>query len=220
MAGTAPTTDPVALGWERLRALHPREVAAASGAVLSADGTALRLRAAGRDYDVDVAQGTIRRADEPATAVGPYLQILILHYLVGAGNAPVADRPATFREFEGGDVYYPAFTRRVVDRLVRTFGAAPDRLVAAGTALGAEPLAMGSVAFRVPFFPKLPLTVVLWLGDDEVPASANVLFDANAGRILPTEDLAVAAEGLVQILVRIDGTAWVEPAISVRAIRS
>lgn len=219
MAGTPGTTDPIVLGWERLRVRRPADLAAESGAVLSADGTALRLRVAGRDYDVDLAHEAIRRADEPATVVGPYLQILILHYLAGAGDAPMADRPATFQEFEGGDVYYAAFTRRVVDRLVRAFGAAPGRLATAGASLGAEPVALGSVAFRVPFFPKLPLTVVLWLGDDEVPASANVLFDANAGRILPTEDLAVAAEGLVQILVKVGGTDWVEPAISVRAIR-
>jgi hypothetical protein len=56
---------------------------------------------------------------------------------------------------------------------------------------------------RAYFFPKLPIVIALWIGDEEVPASANILFDANAGNILPTEGLSVAAGVLVGRLVEI-----------------
>ncbi len=115
----------------------------------------------------------------------------------------MAGKLSTLREFEGGALYYPVFKSRAIDVIVKTFGAAPDLLRRAGEALRAEPVKMGDVGFRVHFFPKLPIVVVLWLGDEEVSASANILFDESAGKILPTEDLSAAAEALAQRLVSI-----------------
>jgi len=115
----------------------------------------------------------------------------------------VANRLATFREFEGGDIYYSVFKSRAIDLIVKAFGTAPEVLKHVGEMLGAEPVKTGNVGFRVHFFPKLPIVVVLWLGDEEVPPSANILFDANAGKILPTEDLSIAAETLVHSLIEI-----------------
>ena len=43
----------------------------------------------------------------------------------------------------------------------------------------------------MPVFPKVPLAVVLWRGDDEFPPEVNILFDRTANSVLRTEDLAI-----------------------------
>ena len=59
--------------------------------------------------------------------------------------------------------------------------------------MGAEPLAIGDVSFVLRFFDKVPVAFVLWVGDDEVPPSASIMFDGSANRILSTEDMTVVA---------------------------
>lgn len=52
----------------------------------------------------------------------------------------------------------------------------------------------GDVSAEIPALPMVPLTYILWKGDDELQSSVRIFFDASASNYLPTEDLAVLAE--------------------------
>jgi hypothetical protein len=60
----------------------------------------------------------------------------------------------------------------------------------------------GSASVNLLLFPKVPVTVIVWGGDAEVPAACTVLFDRSIGNIFPTEDVAVAGSFLVEKLAR------------------
>lgn len=203
MAEKSRQADPLEASWNQLHLCAPKALAADSGATLVPDGNVLRLKVVDRECDIDLSAREIRYVGGNKADLSVHLQILILHYIAGAGKAQVADRLATFRDFEGGDIYYSVFKSRAIDTIIEAFGTAPEVLKHVGEVLSAEPVKTGNVGFRVHFFPKLPIVVVLWLGDEEVPPSANILFDANAGKILPTEDLSIAAETLVHSLIEI-----------------
>ncbi len=197
--------DPLRDNWDRLGSSTPEALAADSGATPSQELGVLRLKVIDQDCDLDLRGRVIRYASGDNGVPTLHLQFLILHYLAGARGAQVMDQLATLREFEGGALYYPVFKSRAIDPTIKAFSSAPDLLKGVGKALGAEPVKMGDVGFRVRFFPKLPIVVVLWLGDEEVSASANMLFDASAGKILPTEDLSAAGETLAQRLISLSG---------------
>lgn len=204
--GERPRRSPAEdVGWDELLSRDSSALARDAGAESSPGSNVIRLRVMDRECLVDLSAREILWAEGPGADVSSHLRILILHYLAGSGNAHVAARLATFRDFPGGDLYYSAFRSRAIDEVLQAFGAAPEPLRRAGERLRAEPVTTGSVGFRVRFFPKLPIVVALWLGDEEVPSSANLLFDASAGDILPTEDLAVAAEILVRRLKELSG---------------
>jgi hypothetical protein len=183
--------------WSRLSSMELRAVAPNAGASLKPGSPSLVLRVMDGDCLIDLGGRKINYCGRRTGPPGHHLQILILHYLQGAGNAQLANKHVTYRDFEGGALYYSAFKARTIDPLVKEFGQKPDLLKHVGDAMHAETLKLGSVGFKVNFFPKMPVTIILWLGDDEVAASANLLFDANAGRILPTEDLSVLGGALV-----------------------
>lgn len=67
-------------------------------------------------------------------------------------------------------------------------------LVETAKALGGVETKYGDLSVTIPALPKIPITYIIWKGDDELPASSMLLFDASASHYLPTEDIAVLGE--------------------------
>lgn len=203
MLGKSNYDDVLRDAWSRATLQNLNMLATNSGASVRAGTKQLVLRMMDRACVVDFGARAVKYADSKGGDVSQHLQILILHYLEGSGRAQLANRLVTFREFEGGSIYYPAFKARAIDPLVREFGGKPDLLKHIGDAMRAEPMDVGTVSFRAHFFPKVPVAVILWQGDEEVASSANVLLDANSGRILPTEDLSLVGGTLTRRIIQL-----------------
>ena len=193
--------DALEMAWETVSRLDVPTLAKDLGTGGDGDCGILRLSLLGDPLVVDVGARTIRH-DRDASDVTRYLQVLVLHYLAGVGRSQLTERLISFRELEGGAMYYPAFRARAITPLVKEFGYKPELLQRVAKSLGGEPLTIGSLGFRFAFFEKLPVSVTLWLGDLEVSASANILFDASAAKMLSTEDLTVVGGVLSRTLIR------------------
>lgn len=82
------------------------------------------------------------------------------------------------------------FQQRAVNPFLKTFGHRPEAFQEAAAALGASSGSAGGVSMIIPVMPRVPLCFTLWPGDDELPPSASILFDAQAASYLHTEDYA------------------------------
>lgn len=198
----APLSDALELAWGALERMDTAHLAKALNAVVDGYDSVLRVPMLNDECYVNFTERTVTFNEPGGPEVPRFLQVLMLHYLAGATRAPLADRFISFRELEGGALYYPAFKARAIDPLVKEFGLSPECLKRAATAMGAEPLDIGSVGIKLRFFDKVPVAVILWLGDVEVSASANILYDASAGTILPTEDLTVVGGVVSRTLIK------------------
>jgi hypothetical protein len=162
----------------------------------------LGFRYLGRELLVSFPQGTI----ETLNGQGPIPlreEILVLHYLVTASGAPVAERWASFSEIPGGAFYNPVFLMRCKSPLIKFFGEAPEALFSVAKEIGGEPLNLGDVGVKIQAFPFVPLALVLWRGDAEFPAEGSILFDASVNEYLPAEDTVILAETVVWKLIKI-----------------
>jgi hypothetical protein len=56
------------------------------------------------------------------------------------------------------------------------------------------------LGYRFDVFPRVPITIVRYEGDEEVAAGASIVYRADAGQLLPAEDRVVAAELLLDAL--------------------
>jgi hypothetical protein len=129
-------------------------------------------------------------------------EILVLHYLIGCHSGGPSGDLVLFRQLKGGEAYNDAFQKRVSDRLAKSFGDDPEALVRAAGRLNGTKRSKGSASVELPLFPKVPVTVIVWRGDDDIPASSTILFDRSIGDIFPTEDVAVAGSFIVEKLMR------------------
>jgi len=129
-------------------------------------------------------------------------RLLILHYFTSAKGTPAANRLITFRELPEGNVYSPTFSKRTIKPIVDQFGQEPHLLIDAGEKLGGHKADYGDMAVTINAFSRVPITIILWRGDDELAPQGNVVFDAAISDYLPTEDITVLCETLTWRLVR------------------
>lgn len=186
--------------WDELAALDPADFMKRGGAIPSGEG-ACKIMFFGRGSTIDY--GHRRVIDHRGERAGVTVEIVLLHYLLRAKDLPLSGSLKSFREFPDAEAYQDAFRRRAIEPLGQTFGPHPDKFERAARALGGVPadLRTGDLKFRLMALPRLPVICILWLGDDEVPASAQVLFDGTADRQVLVEDLAVVGEFAVFLLI-------------------
>jgi hypothetical protein len=119
-----------------------------------------------------------------------YFAIIILHYLATADGTPLTGRWVAYRHLPGGDIYNEPFQKRAVVPFLKAFGTDPTLFQKAAAAIGGKNLSGGGLSMVIPVLPRVPICFTLWQGDEEIPSSANILFDQAASSYLPTEDYA------------------------------
>jgi hypothetical protein len=129
-------------------------------------------------------------------------KILILHYFIGAKGTAATGKLIAYKQLVGGVSYFPAFSQRTIAPLVRGFGRNPELLVEAATRLGGCRASQGDVSMTINAFEHVPITLVLWRGDEEVAPNGSILFDANISDYLSTEDVTVLCETMVRKMVK------------------
>lgn len=149
--------------------------------------------------NVDTQRFTMDQTNEEAPI---WLAILALHYLNSADGRQPTGKLKHFREFKDGQFYEPAFNRRTKEILVSVFGMDPDPILIAAQKLNGKIIGTGDAAVELPYFPCLPITCILWRGDDEFPPEASVLFDETADLFFSAEDMAVAGQMAVLELLK------------------
>lgn len=122
-------------------------------------------------------------------------KIMILHYLLRASGDPVGrEEKIPYDDVPGCRSYLSVFERRTVKPLIAAFGYNRDAFREAGQALGATEEAYGDASFTINAFPMVPITFILWIGDEEFPPLVKILFDPSIDSYLPLEDITVVSK--------------------------
>jgi len=143
-----------------------------------------------RTYNVSFPDFSFMDADAPEKEVPIAEQVLILHYLSAMSDIEPFGEWIAYREIPGAAFYYSAFVKRAADPAKKVFGENLDAFHAAALKIDGKRIEDGDAGYEFQIFPKVPLRVIIWEGDDEFEASANILFDKSAGNFLSPEDAA------------------------------
>jgi hypothetical protein len=164
------------------------------------NSTQLAVGFLGRQFTIDYPAFTFRDHDDPAAQVPLQEQVLILHYLRGC-RPELTGRWIAYREIPGAGFYFGAFVKRAIDPLKKMFGNNVAALRRAVDTLGGTAIESSGAVFGVIPLPYTPMQLIVWEGDEEFPAEANILFDASVGDYLSPEDVAWLAGMVVYRLM-------------------
>ena len=129
-------------------------------------------------------------------------KILILHYFTQAKGTPITNKITAFRELPEGANYFPTFSKRAIKPLLDHFGREPERLIDTAEELGGHKVNYGDVAVTINAFSYVPITLVLWRGDEEFSPEGSILFDSSISEYLSTEDIIVLCQTIGWKLIR------------------
>ena len=135
--------------------------------------------------------------------VQPRERLLMLHYLIQAGGNHITGKKITYKELPDGASYFPTFYKRAIKPIVDNFCQEPNQLLDAATRLGGHRADYGDLSVTINAFKYVPLTFILWYGDDELLPEGNILFDSTISSYLSAEDITVLCETIAWRLVKI-----------------
>lgn len=145
------------------------------------------------NYSLNLESGKIFDHLRNEHIVNPtYFYTLLSHY--AKANPTEKGNLMRFGDMPGGKAYEGAFVKRAIAPIAKLFGSNLKSLVEAAKLLNGFEAKYKDASVEIPALPKIPLTYIVWGGDDEIQAASNILFDSSASQYLPTEDLAVLGE--------------------------
>ena len=131
-----------------------------------------------------------------------HAKILLLRYFTEGDHMRATGNLLSYRDLPWGEVYYRQFYRRCIMRLARMFGNRLEEFKTVMEGLKGIPKEYGDMAYEFQFLEDLRLCFVLWTGDEEFPASAQILFSDNFPVAYAAEDVAYIGDVVMDYIKR------------------
>ncbi|MDR2610269.1 MAG: DUF3786 domain-containing protein [Clostridiales Family XIII bacterium] len=197
------------------RTQDPAEIASRTGLAFDAESSSFSVTLLGAPYravypEFDLVpdpaahtgstQDGAPAAHTPVPAANGYEKLLIIRYLTEGSYALPSGKLVSYEELPWGSVYMSNFRGRVIGRLAREFGSgevAFPALVESMPGLKYERLPMGDSGYRIEFLNNIFVSLIYYEGDEEFPASFQVLFNDTIKYAFTAEDVAVVGDVLI-----------------------
>jgi hypothetical protein len=153
------------------------------------------------EYIVNLPEKKVLSAKRSSEA-GFTEELCILTYLINSQDLPVADKLRTAQELPEGQFFFRGPHKLPAEKLEEVFGQCPERLYEVTDEFGAKRCEFGDASIELYVLPRIPLTIVIWQGDEEFGARASILFDETAAAQLPLDALWAAANLAIKALVK------------------
>jgi hypothetical protein len=164
------------------------------------DTNTILIRAFGADCAVDLKSFEVRNQQSGQT-VKPDLKILLLHYLMCDNNFSRTGKIINFRDLPGGQFYLEPYKSRSVNILVSKIKNDTELLKRNLKRFEWKESTPGDVGAKIHAIGKIHVTLTYYRGDEEMPPSADILYDASIKKVFNTEDVTVMASLLCRGLL-------------------
>lgn len=184
-----------ALHFRDLAELNPLDVCTRSGCSYNTVNQVYSLQAWNSDYIIDLRNQVVRSVDTENT-FHDYFDLFIIHYLLGARGTEPTGEWISEKDMPGGVTFFRGPHAVPTDWITATIVNDLELFTTKCESLGGTPLHMADRAFSFAITGKLPFALLYWIGDDEFPAEAKLLFDRSI-----TDHLAL--DGIYALMVSI-----------------
>jgi hypothetical protein len=190
--------------WEQLQKLDGAETAQRAKCEYLSDKEHYIINLLNVEYTVNLIDKKIYSNTEgsPAKPASFLEELCLLAYLINAKEIPPANKLVRAESLPGGQFFFRGIHKLPSEKLEKAFGTNPQALLQASEQFSAQKCEYGDVSVSLFILPRLPLTIVIWRGDEEFAARASILFDQTAAFQMPLDALLAAVNLTVDGLMK------------------
>ena len=118
-----------------------------------------------------------------------FFRLAVLWYMTSAKDIPATGRLIRPLDVKGGQRFFSGTHVLPLDRIEERFGKDKVAFIERGLKFGAEIARYGDAAVRLYPLPRVPVTVILWLQDEEYPSRVTLFFDSTVDFQLSLSDI-------------------------------
>jgi hypothetical protein len=133
--------------------------------------------------------------------LGYFFDLAVLWYLGSAKDIPPTGQMVSPASLSGGEIFQRGTHVLPLDKLAARYADDLEGFFSTGQELGGQQLKHGDASVRVHAFPRVPVTFILWKGDEEFPARVDMFFDVTCEKHLPTDVIWSTAMSSVLIML-------------------
>lgn len=179
-------------GWEQLSGHIPEDVCKRGLVSFDLSSGVYTIKSFNMDFKFCAKDRTISCASTEGETflrqLGDFYRLSSLWYLNAVKDIPLTGRLVLPQNLNGGELFFRGAHVLPLSRLAARYEAAKEEFFAAGiNALGGAAAEYGDAAVVLYPFPKVPVTLILWLKDDEFPARVECLLDTSSEFHLPID---------------------------------
>ena len=177
--------DPVVFG--DLARMDSVEVTGRTGCEYDRESDCYRVPCWGNEYKVCPGGESVVPLGDSLLPPGEYLSLLLLYYLMKSGSDRPLGQWISEKDVPGGAAFFRGPHAIPVHWITRRFDTDLSAFEAVCRDLGGTPVDAGDAAFGFEILPRIPVAVVYWLGDEDFPCEAALLFDKTLEHHLPLD---------------------------------
>lgn len=202
MAQTIPGEEKA---WDVLSARSPEEVCRNAIAEFDPNSRTYTLKSFGKAFRVNSDQKKITCLDEGGDLflgrLGYFFRLSLLWYLANATDTEPSGKLVKPSSMAGGDIFFRGTHVLPTEAVAKKYAHAKEEFMNRGIAMGGHKVSYGDAAVELYPLHKIPVTVILWLEDEEFTSRTDLLFDASCTSHLPLDILwSVAMMSLLVFL--------------------
>ena len=190
--------------WKQLEKLDREDTARRAGCRYLTEPDRYVLVMLNTQYVVKLAERKIcsLQADSSNVRASFIEQLCLLAYLINAKDIALAGKLVKAESLPGGQFFFRGPHNLPTGKLERALGSDPEALLSVAEQFDAKRCEFGDASVRLFVLPRVPLTIVIWRGDEEFDARASVLFDRTGGDQLPLDALLAAVNLTVETILK------------------
>lgn len=167
--------------WEILAAAEPAAVC--KNAAVSYDAAGYGLTSFNAGITVSLTDNTFISKDPAGELLlgrlGYFSRLSILWYLTCSKDLGLTGKHISPGNLKGGQLFFRGSHVLPLDKLAEKYTDDPEGFIRRGLELGGTQTQHGDAAITLFPLPRIPVTLILWRGDDEFPPRADLLFDSS-----------------------------------------
>ena len=191
--------------WDILSDLDSKEVTTNAQALFNSYDSSYELTCFGQDICISLTEQKIFSKSSLGkllvNALGEHSRLSILRYLIHSIDLLFSGQLVHPSDLPGGDIFIRGTHVLPLDKIAAYFSNNLNDFLSIGKSLGGSQLDYGDISLKLFPFPRVPVVLIVWSGDEEFAPKSSLLFDSSCVSHLPPDIIWSTAMMTVEMML-------------------